>query len=275
MIEKTLITTVLYRQHLQDTNAYRTLLCGEPNVFIYDNSPSHVEELEIPSGWRYVSDTSNPGLGKAYNAAAEYARNNGFEWMLITDQDTIFPPDAIQKYNEAIRTATDEVLVIPKINVGDGKWLSPVKSRYFLPRISPTTPDGKISINDYAIINSGLMININAFFAAGGYNEKVFLDFSDFQFIERLSTLGNRKKPATGLVADIICRQDFSNISNTPEQKIARFKAFCNSLRNYRPTKSYNHIFIHLAVLRRTLSLSISLRSFKPIGTFISHYILK
>ena len=61
-------------------------------------------------------------------------------------------------------------------------------------------------IKEYDIINSGMLIKVADFIKAGGYKEDVSLDFSDFQFIERL-----KRVTKNFIVLNIECIQDFSN----------------------------------------------------------------
>ncbi|MDE6340469.1 MAG: glycosyltransferase, partial [Muribaculaceae bacterium] len=224
-----LIITVLYNQRIQQTNVFKTLLKGYGNVFIYDNSPSPENITSLPAGWHYISDPTNPGLSKAYNCGAKYAIEHGFDWILITDQDTEFPDDALHGYEAAIKMNPDIGMFIPQVRATEQLYLSPVKLRHYMPRLSKSVPAGKIRIKDYAIINSGTLINVSKFMECGGYNEKVFLDFADFQFMERFGNL-NRE----AYVIPVICKQDFSDITQSKEQKLNRFKLACASIRGYR-----------------------------------------
>lgn len=268
---KILIVIVIYNQKITDTNVYKTLLSEKTDVYIYDNSPQAQPINHLPPNWIYVSDPSNPGLSMAYNKAARYASANGYEWILISDQDTIYPPNALELYRMYMGTHLSSRMFIPKVKVSDNCYLSPVRNRQYFARISNKLPSsGEINLNKYAIINSGILVTIDSFLSCGGYNEDVFLDFSDFQFIERFENLYK-----TAYVTDIICQQDFSNISDTTEKKLGRFELFCLSLKGYKCIKKDNIIFIHLAVLRRSIALSVKIKSLKPIKIFLRRYILK
>lgn len=266
-----LIVTVIYNQKITDSNVYKTLLSEEEDVYIYDNSPVAQLTNNLPANWIYVSDPSNPGLSTAYNNAAGYASRNGYDWLLISDQDTIYPPDALDRYRWYIGKYLSSRMFITKVKISDNNYLSPVRSRLYFARTSHKLPPlEEINLNKYAVINSGILVTTDSFLSCGGYNDNVFLDFSDFQFIERF---GNLYK--TAYVTDIICQQDFSNISDTTEKKLDRFELFCLSLKGYECIKKTNIIFIHMAVLRRAIALSIKIKSLKPIKIFLSRYILK
>ncbi len=265
-----LIVTVIYNQKITDTNVYKTLLSEKEAVYIYDNSPGPQPVDNLSENWIYISDPSNPGLSAAYNKAAEYAASNGYDWILISDQDTIYPEEALELYRMYIVKHNAPRMFIPKVKISDNIYLSPVKQRLYLARTTPTMPpDGEIELRKYAVINSGILVATDSFISCGGYNEKVFLDFSDFQFIERFENLYKR-----AYVTDIICQQDFSDKSDKKEKKLSRFEMFCLSLKGYECVRK-NKFFIHMAVLRRAIALSVKIRSLKPIKILIRRYILR
>lgn len=262
-----LVITVLYNQPLEQTNVYKTLLQGCPDVFIYDNSPEPQVTGKLPERWHTVFDPSNPGLSKAYNIGALYASDHGFDWILITDQDTQFPENAILKYEAAVETTPDINMFVPMVKATEELFLSPVKLRHYMPRLSKSAPEGLISLKDYAIINSGVLVNVSKFLECGGYNEKVFLDFADFQFMERFSKFNNET-----YVIPVVCKQDFSDITQTKGQKLNRFKLACASIRNYKSPSRSTGFFLILVILKRMLSLTMRLRSFKPIVIAVTGY---
>ena len=267
-----LIVIVLYNENLYNTNTYKTLIKGtECNLYIYDNSPkAQHAATEFCDNWRYISDTSNSGLSYAYNRAAEYALENGYEWMLLTDQDTTFAPNIIDKYRKAINKYPDIKLFAPLVSVNDNnQFLSPSRANPLRASISNNIPTGKQSLFDYAPINSGMMINVNSFITIGGYNEMVKLDFADYQFISRF-----RQQYNTFYVINAICLQEFSNKVQEPQQKLHRFIKFCESLKYYQSITKLEALKIFLVVLRRTCSLSLETKTITPIKIFITKYIL-
>ncbi len=264
---KILTVTVIYNQRIEDTNVYRTLLSGCNHVFIYDNSPSAKSADNLQSGWIYVADTSNPGLSTAYNKAAKYARDHGYEWLLICDQDTIFPKNAIQTYIKNIKEHPDENMFIPRMMVSDNRYMSPVKSRNYIAGISADRAEGRIELKKYAVINSGMMVNTEAFLKCGGYNEDVFLDFSDFQFVERFADLY-----PSAFVMDMTCKQNFSNLTDSTESKLQRFRLFCKSLSGYESCYKFGKQKISLIVTKRALSLCLKSKSFKPLSILLKTY---
>lgn len=265
-----LIVTVIFNQKLRDTNVYKSLLNRRNayKVFIYDNSPSDINSNigALPSGWVYTHDPSNPGLSTAYNKAAQYAAANNIQWLLITDQDTLFPDYALDLYRMNFERNEKYCMFVPGVMTSSGMYLSPVRAHGYNARLSSKEPRGEIKLKDYAVINSGILVTTGSFLSCGGYNEKVFLDFSDFQFIERFAT-----KYHTAYVMDFDILQDFSNISDPPQKKLARFGLFCRSLEGYQSLRRFGRLQLRMVMLKRALSLCLSLRSLKPLQILIHH----
>lgn len=255
--EEILAVVVLYKQRLEETNAWKSLLRHCSHVYVYDNSPAsfHSSHLSRPSTLnprlsQYVEDPTNPGLSKAYNEAARYAAAKGIRWLLITDQDTLFPENALEIYCRNSEQHTKLSMFLPKVRIADGNFLSPVRMRCYQARPAKTTPEGVIPLKKYAVINSGILVSTDTFLACGGYNEKVFLDFSDYQFIERYA-----EKYPEAFVIDMEIRQDFSNLSDSREQKLARYRLFRRSLRGYETRRPFGRLQLRLIALKRYLRL--------------------
>ena len=263
-----LVITVLYNQALEQTNIYRTLLRECENVFLYDNSPSPETKDNLPAGWHYVSAPSNPGLSKAYNLGAEYASEHGFDWLLITDQDTIFPAGAFQEYTKRIAETEYPEIIIPQVITTDHRFLSPVKTHGYVSRLAESAPSGDINLKKYAVINSGICVNTAAFQQCGGYNEKVSLDFSDFQFIEKFSKINPR-----AYVLNIKCIQDFSDITDNKEKKLSRFRLFCKSLKGYESSRPFGKVELTGVALKRAISVSLSTKTLLPLRIFLKEYL--
>ncbi len=202
---------------------------GGTDVLIVENSPQPLNsKADLPASWHYVSFPDNPGLGAAYNYTADFARRHGYDWILLTDQDTAFPPGILEQYRSAVERHPSVKLFCPQVSIGPDRFMSPVPMNRYRCRIQPTAPTGEISLSAYSVINSGMLIHVETFIQAGGYRPEVHLDFADFQFIERF-----RKVSPKAFVIDAVCQQEFSNEVQTREQKLSRYRLFCQSLRNF------------------------------------------
>ncbi len=268
-MEKILICCVVYNQDLFKTNTYQSLLKNEDDVFIYDNSEkSLTSKSQLPQNWIYKTTGKNEGLSKAYNIAVEYANKNKYKWILFTDQDTLFSKNAFKIYEKSIKQYPKDNLFCPIVFMNKRKVMSPLKNiKYLWYKDGHIKPGDLIDLSNFSVINSGMMVNVNTFIAAGGYNESVFLDFSDFQFLEKLSEICQN-----GRVIDVECSQSFSNQEQSKVQKINRFRLFCLSIKNFKCKKKRNRIWIHLAVIKRALSICMTSKSTKPLSILVNTY---
>lgn len=268
--KKLLLVVVLYNQRLHETATYASLIAGSgEDVFIYDNSPvpQHAVAAGLPAGCEYVSDTANGGISKAYNAAGRYAREKGYGWMLFLDQDTVFAPGILNEYRAVIDTGKDIRLIAPPMKMSESLYMSPVKVRFHMARPSCRVPQGKASLWHYSPINSGLAVEVEAFHQAGGYNEKVKLDFSDYQFIRRF-----RKWYPDFYVLRGVCNQSFSNEVEPGYRKLRRFELFCLSLKHCERDGLFDGFCYFLVVVKRMASLMWQTRSFKPVKSVFSNF---
>lgn len=266
-----LIVVVLYNEHFRHSNTYQTLVKPNPDsyIYVYDNSPQVIpQNATVTPNCQYVSDILNPGLSYAYNQAAKYAQEHGYSWLLLCDQDTLFAPDILEKYVVAINENSDIKILAPLMAVDSGLYMSPIRRRFCGGKLEKHAPRGIISLKKYNPINSGLMVNVSAFWKVGGYNERVRLDFSDYQFIERFSKVYNDL-----YIIDTVCCQEFSDQVQSKEQKMARFTIFCNCLKMCDKNRVIDYFSYLCIVLRRAISLIVSTRSFSPLHIFLTKYL--
>lgn len=127
---------------------------------------------------------------------------------------------------------------------------------------------GENRLAEYTLINSGMMINIKAFFDVEGYNEKVRIDYSDYQFIERFC-----RKYDRFFILNSICYQEFSNIVQSPQQKLHRYISFCDSIKNCDKSTYIDKVIYLFIVVKRMISLISETRSLTPVFTFVKYYL--
>jgi hypothetical protein len=254
---KILVVIVLYKQAIKDSNAYNSLkkYLNDYAIFFYDNSPEYNEEnrqyLKLED--KYTHNPSNPGLSFAYNQAAQYALNKSYKWLLLLDQDTTLPDGILDTYQKIIIEYPEVVLFAPCVRIKNTDYfISPGKKN--MKRISTNGKKtiGKLSLKKYTAINSGLLINVNAFIKCGGYNEKVFLDFSDFQFIDRLSKYYN-----DFFTIDFTLEQELSSNEDNIKKTIQRFKILCYCARNCYMNSIIDIIEYLIVVYGRAINLFI------------------
>ncbi len=246
------------------------------DILIYDNSPKsykdHYKKNNLDRfNITYFSDTSNSGVSAAYNKGAEVAKKLGKKWVLLLDQDTNFSPNIMEAYCSAISEYAEDIkLFSPVLKLKDGSIFSPCKYKFKRGFMLKDIKSGLHSLKSLSPVNSGMLIDIEAFFAVGGYNVKVWLDFSDFQFIERYKR--NFKK---FYIIDSIAVQDFSNESVSLGNALSRFKIYCECARQIEK-RTFTGYVIYLGItLIRSLKLIIKFRNFSFIKAWYIHFFKK
>lgn len=258
-----LIIIVIYNRALEACESFQAVLGMregnvELNLFVYDNS-STSQQIKEYEGLKitYLHDPDNSGVSRAYNVGVKHAKQSQKEWVLLLDQDTQLPNSILDDYKRAITKNTDLNLFVPILKLENGTIFSP--SRYRFKRgfyLDPITA-GKHSLFKLTPVNSGIMVKVSAFLKVGGYNEKVKLDFSDYQFIERF-----RKQYPDFYLMDVKCEQDFSDDDSSFESQSARFKYFCEGAKNMEGQGSWDWLQYNAVVFIRAFRLT--LRFGKP-----------
>jgi len=273
-----LAIVVLYKTAIANSKTITTLtesLAASDNyldILIYDNSPFK-QDYSIPDNNRlrihYVHDPSNGGVSKAYNYGASYAKEKtDKKWILLLDQDTSFSPDLISKFDEAYQNNTSLKLFVPILMTTDDIVFSPCK--YYFRRGFPlkTVSAGVTFFKNISPVNSGMLIKLDAFFAAGMYNEAIKLDFSDFQFIERF-----KKVQHHFFVIDSVGYQDFSNHETDIQKLNLRYAFFCEGAKRFERNNVGDDGKLFLVALMRAVTLALRTRSTIYFSTFVNSYI--
>ncbi|BAV10203.1 Glycosyltransferase, GT2 family [Filimonas lacunae] len=268
-----LIILVLYKVRLKESATFQALLKFqtdsnvELDVFVYDNSPETDGALESMKGMNchYVSDVSNVGISKAYNAGATLAEKLKKKWVLLLDQDSALPDCFFSKLRESIQQFTGQVLFVPVLKQ-NGNIISPC--RYVLEKgstLKEITP-GVNSFKNISIFNSGMCVSLEAWKRVGGYNEAIRLDFSDHYFISRLKEIYQ-----SYVLIDAVVSHTLS--SHTADKAIItrRFVQYCEGGRWYGYYTGKTTLVAFWTALR-ALKLTLQFREMYFLNLYYTHF---
>lgn len=268
-----LCTIVLYKTRLQESRSFSAVYAQAKNTgaeisfFIYDNSSDADPYASDFPGVHYVHCPENKGLGVAYNAAARYAKEKGFDWVLLLDQDTVLPDNFLQSYVKAIQENPGIQVFAPRVTLSGKSLLSPMKR--WRKQATHLVAEKTYPIRQYLVINSGLCVKTSLFMQSGGYDEKVWLDFADMQFIRKLLHVGVRRF----YLLSCECMQHFSNLETDPEKLKQRFDIYIACARNCEYFDMADWIFRQYCVLSHTIGLTIRTRSVYFLKCFFTRYL--
>lgn len=141
---------------------------------IVDNTPFRNLRLHMPNV-HYIPLLKNYGIAKALNVGFKKAKELRVQWVLTMDQDSHIPTNMVEQYKKYIESNNSRLgMVTPLINMYKGE--------------KKKTKDTFSEI--HVALSSGSLINMEAYDAAGGFLEKLFIDEVDFEFCWHIRSLG-------------------------------------------------------------------------------------
>lgn len=227
---------VLYRQSLAESATFQSLSPSVQNLsvalplLVYDNSPTPIGHPGAGSypGWdiHYVHDPSNPGISRAYQEGVRMAAARSKRWLLLLDQDTRFPPDALSRYLTAVTRHPEVRLFAPILRTGE-RVISPCIYRFKLGFPLPEIQPGLQPLAGISVLNSGMWIAVEEYLAVGGHDLRIPLDFADHEFIERFKRRHDRF-----VLVDTECFHDFFRVTGqSTASHLVRFQFYCHGAR--------------------------------------------
>ena len=269
---KLLICIVFYNQKIEESNSFRMLSNQETSIhpffYLFDNSLNKNIICQTASNVFYTYNPKNPGLSVAFNSAAKYALENGFEWILLSDQDTCFSKDFLQKMQQATIEYPLVSLFAPIIKLSNNTLFSPSKFRNMRSKSLYNISHGLKSLNDTMPINSGLLIKISHFFEAGAYDENLRVDFCDFAFLNKVKKVDDRY-----VLVDSVVVQSFSNEEIDKEKLLTRFHIYITDAKNYSCDTYNEKIGLFYSVLKHSIALTLRTKSIKYLTFFLKKYL--
>ena len=149
-------------------------------LIIIDNHSGNVNDIKQAIGDYHnvflVPNEDNFGIAKALNQIMDHASKSGAQWVLTLDQDSVISSGLVQAYLEK----TD----IPSLGI----LTCLIKDR------NAVGYEAKASDRDYEqverCITSGSFIRVAAWEDVGGFDEKMFIDYVDYDLCMSLREKG-------------------------------------------------------------------------------------
>lgn len=266
-----LAVLVLYNICLTESQSYQSINAslkeiGEQlDLVVYDNSeiPLFNESNYTKDSFNihYVSDTNNSGISAAYNYAWKFAKRLNKKWLLLLDQDTSFPVEAMRIYFDQLN-GTKYKIIVPVLRLHNKKLFSPsaifFQKGFYMKTINP----GRYELKRVFPVNSGCLINVEILDRVNGFNPDLKLDYIDFDFFIRV-----REYERFFLVLDLECMHEFSDDLRGIYAEKRRFSIFASDLSTLAHRDSlFSSINYLLIILLRAVKLTIKYKSFVFIG---------
>ena len=122
----------------------------------------------------FIKNVKNEGIAKALNQLMEYANENSIEWVLTLDQDSVVPENLMEEYS-ALLESTGLALVTP--NIDDRNFSSDENKN-----------SGQEEVE--RCITSASLNNVEIWKKLGGFEERLFIDYVDFEYCAKVRKNG-------------------------------------------------------------------------------------
>lgn len=185
---------VLYKCSLEDSETIQSLENTSnviDDIFVFDNSPEkyyHEDYFKFKKfRVSYQHDGSNPGLSAAYNTAVKLAKQKGYKWLLLMDQDTCFTESFFKSLENVSHSDPSIVAYMPVVKSYTDKNAIISPSKLFLGGFTSKNnfESGK-QYQKVSGINSGTIINIDFIESLGGFDNKYPLDMLDHWYFREI-----------------------------------------------------------------------------------------
>ncbi len=179
------ILFVIYQSKFALKEEYSSLNTNDFQVIVFDNSfeKTYLEENQkycLAHNIHYLTEGKNIGLSKAYNRVIKDCIKED-DYLMILDADSNIEVSYLLSLKENLIPNHPEVEVFSPININSKtkEIDSPLKIT-FNPFFNSTKVDFKENNYDYfKVINNGLLIKGSALKKINGFDENIFLYFSD------------------------------------------------------------------------------------------------
>jgi GT2 family glycosyltransferase len=212
-------------------------------VYVCDNSTRYMGNRSQANqlGIHYLDMGRNVGLAKAFNYAINVVSGS---YITIFDDDSILDGEYFNKMLKVIQSNPNTDIFLPEV-FALGKKISPSREVGCFVRQFPRC------FGHITGISSGMTIRRNVFKKIK-YDEKMFLDFIDYDFIKASKNSGFKIIE----VNNIKISQKFSVFEDDPKDSVNRFEIMLKDLLYF--SKKYAYIrsgllSIFLLAIKRTI----------------------
>ncbi len=259
--DKLYILTIVYNTKIEDIKSLDVFLSFRENhpvtvIVVADNS---VDDKILESNSRcslpitYIPCGGNIGISKAYNKALRTIEDESFRVML-SDDDTLFSEEYMENmYAASCEEANKDRLICGLIDTDNG-WMSPRSIRttnaafpFLLRKPVPGV------YKDRNPVNSGLCIPGFLIRKIGGYDERLFLDYVDYLFMDKI------RKAGFGEVVLVPGRihQEFSGFSDDIDSTLKRWEIFRKDFSSYCDITNKSALYKNYLLARRSLNINV------------------
>lgn len=203
---------------------------GCHGLIVFDNS-ERLSKIQSKNAKNYYHSLINVGTAGAYRYAAEYAKKNGIDWLVLFDQDTEIDEKILDSYHKCIvnHCSNGTGAVLPKVREG-ARDISPC----VVTRWGTMITNEKIYTNDADLsgISSGSIVSVKIISdVLLEMHNGLWLDYVDHWIFLKMRGLGYCVKCCEIKIQHSLSINDKKNISAFRFVSIAKGELiFCREL---------------------------------------------
>ncbi len=149
------------------------------HIFLVDNGSKNIEEIktvfENDEKISFILNGENFGIAKALNQLCELALNEGFDYIVTLDQDSVAGENMVEEMRHYV--AEDIGIIAPRVI--DDFENDQIKNLPLTEEIDRP-------------VTSGCLTNLKIWQTLGGFDERMFIDCVDFDYCTRILKSGKR-----------------------------------------------------------------------------------
>lgn len=199
-----------------------TYLGNINKIYLFDNTEqgSSIKEkaAAFPNVF-YFHNGKNEGIAKVLNTAALAAIDEGFDWLLMMDQDSKFMGTMLGDYLRSVTQYNDhKQIAMFGVNIAENTKI---------------TMTGAESYLTNQLITSGTLLNLGLFKKIGLFDENLFIDSVDHDYAIRVLQAGYKMVEFPGIHLSHKIGKVISRASIKTLYLVKRFKMLHSPLRCY------------------------------------------
>lgn len=200
-----IVVIVTYNPNISQLKAcIASLLPQSEKLIVVKNSDERLDDADFQSEKIVQMQLDrNYGIAYAQNVGIRRAIELGADWMLLSDQDTVFPEQYASRFSAKIEDYDAETIYVPVFFNETKKQIEPVS----VTMSESVCPDGISPVPLIHGISSGTIFHKGVFEKIGGMDEKLFIDYVDFEWCWRARFHGIR----TLCFPDIVVRHQLGD----------------------------------------------------------------
>lgn len=252
---------VIYNKSLDDSSTLMFIkeACIFKDVVVYDNSTTenNNDQIAKQNGWHYLTNHKNDGISVAYNNCIEYICKKQMDcsYVLMLDDDAEISVAFINKSLEIIEKGNSDIY-IPIIRCNVSIMSPSIIEPYG--RVKKVKDISEINTSNVTAINNCMFIKLNTAKQIG-YNEKLFLDYVDHDFVRRVKAKGAKIKI---LNLEISHNTSIDDKSISKESRMHRFLIYKKDLKEFYKSTFWGRCFYRLHILKMAIRYTVEYKSF-------------